>query len=102
MKVPFIDLAAQYKSLKPEIDQALNTVLANRNFIGGEAGKNFQRNFADLPFEPAYTYLKDSVDDFPVSAGLQKSVLSWPIYLELSEGQINYVCDLIRSFYGDN
>lgn len=55
-----------------------------------------------LPFEPAYTYLKHSEDDFPISAGLQKSVLSLPIHPELTEGQINYVCDLIRSFYGDN
>lgn len=48
MKVPFIDLAAQYKSLKPEIDQALNAVLSNGNFIGGEAIKTFERNFAGL------------------------------------------------------
>ncbi|MEQ1585074.1 MAG: DegT/DnrJ/EryC1/StrS family aminotransferase [Cyclobacteriaceae bacterium] len=53
-----------------------------------------------LPFEPAYTYLKHSEDDFPVSAGLQKSVLSLPIHPELTEDQINYVCGMIRSFYG--
>lgn len=48
MKVPFIDLATQYKSLKPEIDQALSWVLTNGSFIGGEAVKTFERNFADV------------------------------------------------------
>lgn len=55
-----------------------------------------------LPFEPAYYYLKHTEEDFPVSVSLQKSVLSLPIYPELTEGQINYVSDLIRSFYGGN
>jgi len=55
-----------------------------------------------LPFEPAYGYLNHSEVDFPVSASLQKSVLSLPVHTELSEKQINYVCDLIRTFYGNN
>jgi dTDP-4-amino-4,6-dideoxygalactose transaminase len=55
-----------------------------------------------LPFEPAYAYLKHSEDDFRVSAGLQKSVLSLPVHPELTDEQIQYVCGMIRSFYGDN
>jgi len=55
-----------------------------------------------LPFEPAYGYLNHSEVDFPVSASLQKTVLSLPVHPELSEVQINYVCDLIRKFYGNN
>lgn len=55
-----------------------------------------------LPFEPAYGYLKHSEEDFPVSASLQKSVLSLPVHPELTEEQINYVCDLIQTFYGNN
>lgn len=53
-----------------------------------------------LPFEPAYKYLNHSLSDFPVSARLQDQVLSLPIYPELSEEQISYVCDNIKSFYG--
>ena len=53
-----------------------------------------------LPFEPPYRYLKHTKRDFPVSSRLQNSVLSLPIYPELTEGQISYVCDLIKSFYG--
>jgi dTDP-4-amino-4,6-dideoxygalactose transaminase len=55
-----------------------------------------------LPFEPAYGYLNHSEVDFPISSSLQKSVLSLPVHPELSEKQINYVCDLIRTFYGNN
>jgi dTDP-4-amino-4,6-dideoxygalactose transaminase len=55
-----------------------------------------------LPFEPAYGYLNHSEVDFPVSASLQKTVLSLPVHPELSEVQINYVCDLIQTFYGNN
>ena len=53
-----------------------------------------------LPFEPAYQYLHHTEDQFPVSARLQKSVLSLPIYPELSKEQIDYVCEMIWSFYG--
>lgn len=53
-----------------------------------------------LPFEPAYQYLHHTEDQFPVSAQLQKSILSLPIYPELSKEQIDYVCEMIRSFYG--
>lgn len=55
-----------------------------------------------LPFVPAYYYLKYTEEDFSVSVSLQKSVLSLPIYPELTKEQINYVSDLIRSFYGGN
>jgi dTDP-4-amino-4,6-dideoxygalactose transaminase len=53
-----------------------------------------------LPFVPAYSHMNHLEKDFPVSAELQKSVLSLPVHPELTEVQINYVCDLIQSFYG--
>jgi dTDP-4-amino-4,6-dideoxygalactose transaminase len=52
-----------------------------------------------LPFEPAYSYLKHSREDFPISLGLSQEVLSLPIYPELSEEQISYVCKRIKEFY---
>jgi dTDP-4-amino-4,6-dideoxygalactose transaminase len=54
-----------------------------------------------LPFEPAYHYLSHSMDDFPVSAQLQRTVLSLPIAPEISEEQILYVCRMIKSFYAE-
>lgn len=52
-----------------------------------------------LPFEPAYQYLSHQVNDFPVSASLQHTVLSLPTAPEISEEQILYVCRMIKLFY---
>jgi dTDP-4-amino-4,6-dideoxygalactose transaminase len=52
-----------------------------------------------LPFEPAYDYLSEVINDFPVSAQLQNTVLSLPVSPEISEAQILYVCSMIKEFY---
>jgi dTDP-4-amino-4,6-dideoxygalactose transaminase len=52
-----------------------------------------------LPFEPAYNHLSHSEIDFPVAAQLQKTVLSLPVSPEISEAQIQYVCQMIKLFY---
>jgi dTDP-4-amino-4,6-dideoxygalactose transaminase len=52
-----------------------------------------------LPFEPAYARFKLSAADFPVAAALQEEVLSLPVYPELSEAQVNYVCDQVIAFF---
>ncbi len=46
MNIPFVDLKAQYNSIKPEIDQAMADILAKTAFIGGGAVKSFEENFA--------------------------------------------------------
>ena len=46
MAIPFLDLKAQYASIKPEIDAAVLGVLETCGFIGGENLKRFERNFA--------------------------------------------------------
>lgn len=45
-KVPFADLKAQYKSIKKEIDAAINNTLENTSFIMGNAVCNFEKEFA--------------------------------------------------------
>ncbi|GAA4426837.1 DegT/DnrJ/EryC1/StrS family aminotransferase [Pontibacter saemangeumensis] len=52
-----------------------------------------------LPFMPAYRYLSHTPEDFPVSDQYQGSILSLPIYPELTEEQVKYVCEKIRTFY---
>ncbi len=47
MQVPFVDLRAQYISLKAEIDSAVLSVMENTTFIGGEPLTSFQNNFAE-------------------------------------------------------
>ena len=44
--IPFVDLQAQYKALKPEIDAAVLQVLDNAQFILGPAVAAFEKDFA--------------------------------------------------------
>jgi len=44
--IPFVDLKAQYDSIKEEIDEAIQSVLNNTSFIMGEELKKFEEEFA--------------------------------------------------------
>jgi dTDP-4-amino-4,6-dideoxygalactose transaminase len=47
MKVPFVDLHAQYLSIKPEIDAAIAEVIAKSAFIRGPFVDRFEQEWAD-------------------------------------------------------
>lgn len=47
MKVPFVDLKRQYKSIKNEIDRAIKKVIDSSSFILGKEVKNFEEKFAN-------------------------------------------------------
>ncbi len=44
--IPFVDLKAQYRSIKPEIDAAIGKVLENASFVLGPAVADFEAKFA--------------------------------------------------------
>ncbi len=46
MKVPFVDLNAQYKSIKPEIDEAIRQVIESARFIGGAKVEEFEKKIS--------------------------------------------------------
>lgn len=46
MAVPFVDLKAQYASVKPEIDRAIQAVVDRCDFILGQAVSDFEDEFA--------------------------------------------------------
>jgi dTDP-4-amino-4,6-dideoxygalactose transaminase len=46
MKIPFVDLHAQYLSIKSEIDAAISEVIAQSAFIRGPHVEAFERNWA--------------------------------------------------------
>lgn len=46
MKVPFVDLKAQYLSIQSEIDAAIKDVVDNTAFIGGKHLSGFEEEFA--------------------------------------------------------
>lgn len=47
MRVPFVDLKAQYLNLKPEFDTAVANVLSEAAFIAGKYAAQFEREFAE-------------------------------------------------------
>ena len=48
MKIPFVDLFAQYKSIQPEIDAAIADVIASSAFIRGPHVEAFEKNYAQV------------------------------------------------------
>jgi len=48
MKVPFVDLKAQYLSIQGEIDAAIRDIINNTAFIGGKPVSDFETAFAAL------------------------------------------------------
>lgn len=46
MAIKFVDLKAQYLTIKEEIDDAIKKVIDNTSFIMGENVTNFEKNFA--------------------------------------------------------
>jgi dTDP-4-amino-4,6-dideoxygalactose transaminase len=47
MEVPFVDLYAQYLSIKEEIDNAIENTIRESAYIGGSTVKNFETNFSN-------------------------------------------------------
>ncbi|HEY9166026.1 MAG TPA: DegT/DnrJ/EryC1/StrS family aminotransferase [Candidatus Kryptonia bacterium] len=48
MKVPFLDLKAQYHSIKKEIDDAVIGVFESTSFVLGKTVSDFEKRFADI------------------------------------------------------
>lgn len=47
MKIPFVDLKAQYQSLKKDMVPAVEGIMDSASFILGKSVENFERKFAD-------------------------------------------------------
>lgn len=48
MRVPFVDLKAQYASTKPEMDEAVMKVVNDCAFVGGKYVEEFEQDFASF------------------------------------------------------
>ncbi len=48
MNIPFVDLKAQYQSIKGDIDQAIKRVIEETSFIGGPVVSKFEDEFSKL------------------------------------------------------
>src|SRR4030095_9329637 len=47
MKIPFVDLHAQYLSIKPQIDAAIHDVIAQSAYIRGPYVEGFEKAWAE-------------------------------------------------------
>ncbi len=47
MHVPFVDLKAQYASLKPDLDEAILKVVSETAFVSGKYAAAFEKSFAE-------------------------------------------------------
>lgn len=52
-----------------------------------------------IHMQKAYEFLGYKEGDFPVAEKAAKRILSLPMYPELTEGQIRYICDMIKKYY---
>ena len=48
MKIPFLDLKAQYKSIKDEVDPAIQNILDNTAYVMGKSVFEFEKQFAEV------------------------------------------------------
>jgi dTDP-4-amino-4,6-dideoxygalactose transaminase len=46
--VPFVDLKAQYRTIRDEVDAAIQEVIENTSFVLGPAVEGFERDFAEF------------------------------------------------------
>lgn len=44
--IPFVDLRAQYETIRPDVDAAIRRVVESSTFVGGPEVENFERAFA--------------------------------------------------------
>lgn len=69
MKIPLVDLYAQYQAIKPEIDAAIERVIQNSSYILGPEVKAFEKSFAAL------TGMKEAVGTDSGTAALHLALL---------------------------
>lgn len=67
MKVPFLDLQAQYFEIQPEVDIALKEFLSTGQFIGGEYLEIFETNYANFVDAEVCVGLANGLDAIEIS-----------------------------------
>lgn len=97
---PFVDLKAQYHSIKAEVDAAIAGVLESSQFILGKEVAAFEEEFA------AYCQTQHAIGVNSGTSALHlallaaeqaaNEVLSLPMYAELTDDQIGMAASVVR------
>lgn len=70
-----------------------DTVAGRLKAAGVEAGVHYP---LAIPFTPAYEYIGYKPGDLPVAHSQMSELLSLPMYAELTNEQIDYVCEVLK------
>lgn len=70
-----------------------------KEFLKGKGVETVLNYPKALPFYPAYAYLKARPEDFPNAYANQSTILSLPIFPEMTEQQTDYVIEQVRTFF---
>ncbi|RIK67022.1 erythromycin biosynthesis sensory transduction protein eryC1 [candidate division KSB1 bacterium] len=62
VQIPFLDLKAQYRTIKAEVDEAMQRVVENCDFVGGAAVDEFEKNFANFCQAPYAVGVSNGAD----------------------------------------
>lgn len=65
-KVPFVDLYAQYLTIKPAIDDAIESTIMNSSYIGGKAVTDFEKAFGDYLGAPHVISCANGTDSIEI------------------------------------
>ena len=82
--------------IKSGVSQQRDSLAKYLNERGVSTGLHYP---IPLHIQPCFSELKYKKGDFPITEKLAESGLSLPMYPELSEEQIKYVCDCVRDFF---
>lgn len=98
VKIPYRDKASNHAFhlyvIRVEERDALSNFLKERG-VG-----SLVHYPAPIHMQNAFKHLGYSEGDFPVAEKVSKEILSLPMYPELKDEQVDYVCELIKQFYG--
>jgi dTDP-4-amino-4,6-dideoxygalactose transaminase len=69
------------------------------NFLGSNGIQTGLHYPIPLHVQKAYTHMRHQHDDFPVASRFAKEILSLPMYPEMTDEMVYYVCEKIKEFY---
>lgn len=70
-----------------------------QNFLHSEGVQTLIHYPLPIHLQPAFSYLGYGKGDFPVAETLCDEVLSLPLYIGMTDDEIDYVCEKIMQFY---
>lgn len=100
--VPGLRVPGVQKDCKP-VSYVFNILVPRRDELSkslSEKGIGWSIYYPiPLHLQKCFEYLGHKAGDFPVAERVCKEIIALPMYPELRDDEIDYVCDSIRSFY---